>query len=65
MVLLILSILFSSPVSILMIVSLHSPSDMLLVSVSLRTLAVAYLVLSFGINYSVGILSRSLPFSVC
>ena len=35
------STLFSSPVSILMIIALHFPSGMLLISVSFRTLSVA------------------------
>ena len=58
-------ILFSSPISILMIVALNSPSTMLFISVSLRSLAVA---LSFSFIQDkflhVCMLSKSLPSSV-
>lgn len=47
------SSLFSSPVSILMVIALNSLTYMILTSVSLRSLPWPYLILSFVINFSV------------
>ena len=60
------SILFSSPVSILMITALNPPSGMIYITFSLKSLAPwPYPVLSFEINFCFPILSKSLPASLC
>ena len=60
------SMLFSSPVSILMIVALNSGSGTLLTSVLIRSLVMTFSCSFFRDGFlHLGIMSRSLSSSVC
>ena len=59
------SIIFSSPVSILMIVALNTPLGLLFISVLLNLWLWPYLDLSFGVNSSILVFCLSLCLLLC